>query len=163
MRKQTVCFTGHREIPPEKLYEIRELLRDAILDLIAKGYRFFSAGGALGFDTIAAQTVLSLQKQYPQIRLILVLPYLCQSRSWNAHDKAVFGQIKQQADKVIYISQDYARGCMHKRNRLLVDSSSVCLCYLTKPTGGTAYTVKYAKGQGLLVINIGEDAHNNID
>jgi len=42
---------------------------------------------------------------------------------------------------------------MHKRNRHLVDNSSVCVCYLNKENGGTAYTVDYAGKKGLELIN----------
>ena len=41
---------------------------------------FYGAGGALGFDTLAAQTVLDMKKEYPQLRLILVLPCEDQTR-----------------------------------------------------------------------------------
>lgn len=40
------------------------------------------------------------------------------------------------------------------KNRHLVDNSSVCVAYLTRSGGGTAYTVEYAKKHGLKVINI---------
>lgn len=43
---------------------------------------------------------------------------------------------------------------MLERNRHLVNSSSVCVCYLTKDTGGTAYTVKDAKQKGLQITNL---------
>ena len=46
---------------------------------------------------------------------------------------------------------------MHRRNRHLVDNSGVCVCYLTKNSGGTAYTVNYAKKQGINVFNIAEN------
>lgn len=124
--------------------------------LIEYGYCFFAAGGALGFDTIAAQTVLELKKQHPQIKLILVLPCLSQTKSWSDTDKQIYEQIKGQADKVVYTSQEYTQGCMHKRNRHLVDNSSVCVCYLSKTSGGTAYTVEYARSKGLRIINIAE-------
>ena len=65
-----------------------------------------------------------------------------------------YERIKALADKVVYTSQEYTKGCMHKRNRHLVDHSSVCVCYLTKKDGGTAYTVDYAERQGLEVINL---------
>ena len=55
---------------------------------------------------------------------------------------------------MVYTSQAYTAGCMHKRNRHLVDNSSVCVCYLTKDSGGTAYTVRYARKRGLEVINL---------
>lgn len=46
---------------------------------------------------------------------------------------------------------------MFKRNRHLVDNSSVCICYQTKETGGTAYTVEYARKHGLRIINLAEE------
>ena len=49
---------------------------------------------------------------------------------------------------------------MFERNRKLVDMSTYCICYLTKATGGTAYTVKYAKKKNLQIINIGDTAEN---
>ena len=45
---------------------------------------------------------------------------------------------------------------MFKRNRYLVDHSSLCICYLTRQTGGTAYTFNYAKNKGIEIINIAE-------
>lgn len=50
----------------------------------------------------------------------------------------------------------YFKGCMHKRNRHLVDNSGYCICYLTRTQGGTAYTVDYALERGLPVINIAD-------
>ena len=154
MKDKTACFTGHRDIPADHYAEINQQLIEVIIRLINRGYRFFGAGGALGFDTMAAQDVISLKKQYPHIRLILVLPCVSQANSWNAHEQAVYEMMKVQADKVVFTSTEYTKGCMHKGNRHLVDSSSVCICYLTMPTGGTAYTVDYARRKGLEIINI---------
>lgn len=52
---------------------------------------------------------------------------------------------ERQANKVVYTSQEYTRDCMFERNRHLADYSSVCICYLNKPSGGKVYTVEYAK------------------
>lgn len=51
---RTACFTGHRELPAEYLPEISKHLEDTLVTLIEQGYRYFGAGGALGFDTLAA-------------------------------------------------------------------------------------------------------------
>ena len=151
---RTACFTGHRELPAEYLPEISKRLEDTLVALIEQGYCYFGAGGALGFDTLAAQAVLRLRERYPQIRLILVLPCLNQTRSWQQADVDIYEELKRRADKVTYASESYFRGCMQKRNRHLVDNSSVCVCYLTKPAGGTAYTVDYARRCGLRIINV---------
>lgn len=154
MRDKTCCFTGHREIPKQDRKKIAENLEKTVTDLIAKGYLYFGAGGAYGFDALAAQTVLRLKKRCPNIRLILVLPCRTQTRGWDAKDVNEHERIKAQADKVVYTSQAYTRDCFHKRNRHLVDHSSVCVCYLTKTTGGTDYTVSYARLKGLEVLNV---------
>lgn len=125
-----------------------------MVDLIHEGYLYFGAGGALGFDTMAAQTILKLQSTYPDIRLILVLPCVSQTRGWSTSDTEEYERIKGLANKVVYVSQEYSRGCMFKRNRHLVDNSSVCVCYLSENSGGTAYTANYAKTKDVTVINI---------
>ena len=157
MKERTACFTGHRRIPDGQYGVVNGRLLDVVISLIDKGYRFFGAGGALGFDTMAAQAVLSLKKRYPFIFLILVLPYPAQAKGWSERDRAVYESIKGCADKVVYTGREYTNGCMHRRNRHLVDNSSVCVCYLTKRTGGTAYTVGYARQHGLEVINIAQN------
>ncbi len=154
MRERTCCFTGHRNIPSEDLRLICKKTEDIVESLINKGYVYFGAGGALGFDTIAANTVLRLKERYSQIKLILVLPCLSQTRGWAQTDVDEYERIKVQADKVVYTSQEYTRGCMHKRNRHLVDNSSACIAYLTEDKGGTAYTGDYAAKHGLKVINV---------
>lgn len=146
MREKTCCFTGHRSIPTEEREELAQRLEKTILQLYQSGIHYFGAGGALGFDTLAARAVLRLREEYSDVKLILVLPCLSQTKGWRPEDATEYEQIKYQADEVIYTSQEYTRGCMHKRNRYLVDHSGICVCYLTKDSGGTAYTVRYARG-----------------
>lgn len=50
MREQTCCFTGHRQIPPEKRAEIAGQLELVIVSLYQRGVQFYGAGGARGFD-----------------------------------------------------------------------------------------------------------------
>ena len=154
MREKTACFTGHRKIPPESISKLSQRLKTILLRLIEEGYMYFGAGGASGFDTLATQCVLSLKKQYPHIKLILVLPCITQTKGWSKNDIAIYEEIKSQADKVVYTSHDYFRGCMFKRNRHLVNGSSVCIAYLTQEKGGTAYTVNYARQSNVQVINL---------
>lgn len=154
MKEQTCCFTGHRKIPPEQYKSIVKRLKLEITDMINKGIIYFGVGGALGFDTMAAKAVLELREIYPQIKLILVLPCKTQTQGWNEADKKTYEDIKRACDKYVYVSEEYTYDCMYIRNRHLVDNSNYCICYLTKQIGGTAYTVEYAKKNGLKVINI---------
>lgn len=157
LRAKTCCFTGHRSLNREEKLKAAVHLRRVIEEQIKSGVVFYGAGGALGFDTLAAQTVLEMKKEYPQLRLILVLPCENQTRGWRSEDIAAYEEIKRKSDKVVYVSREYTPDCMHRRNRHLVDHSGTCICYLTKGTGGTAYTVDYARKKGLRVINIADD------
>lgn len=154
MREKTVCFTGHRAFRANDVLVAEAQLDLVLRDLISKGYTDFAAGGAMGFDMLAEWTVLKLKKEYPHIKLHLILPCRDQTNGWNWMNLRAYEDILNRADDYIYTSEMYVRGCMHKRNRYLVDMSSVCVCYLKKKEGGTAYTVDYALKNGLEVINL---------
>lgn len=154
MIEKTCCISGHRDIPLLKGFFLRKKLRKALISLIREGIIYFGCGGAIGFDTIAAEEILSLKKKTPHIKLIMVYPCKDQTKYWAKKDKNKYLKIKEKSDKIVYVSENYDSWCMHKRNRHLVNSSSICLCYLNKQSGGTFYTVNYAYRKGLKVINL---------
>lgn len=104
-KEKTCCFTGHRIIPHAQYDILAERLESTLKSLIETGITYFGAGGALGFDTMAAQTILKLKHQYPHIKLILVLPCLSQTKGWAERDQKIYEEIKAQADKTVYTSQ----------------------------------------------------------
>lgn len=154
MKENTCCFTGHREISDTLIPQVAADLEDLIIGLIHKGYENFEAGGALGFDTLAAQVVIRVRDRFPDIHLILILPCRNQAKNWSLRDRRMYDYIRGSANDVIYTSEEYTRGCMYERNRRLVNDSSFCICYLTRTSGGTVYTVNYAKNNGIQIINL---------
>ena len=156
MKEKTCCFTGHRKINLP-LEIVKQRLENIITQLINDGVIYYGTGGALGFDTVAALTIIRMRKKYPNIKLILVLPCKDQTKGWNNPEVEMYNYILSQADKVVYTSENYYAGCMHKRNRHLVDNSAYCICFKNKASGGTAYTVDYAVKNGLNVYNISTD------
>ena len=154
-KSKIACFSGHRKLPLN-CDELRAKLKKEIIGLIERGVVFFGAGGALGFDMLAEETVLQLKEEYPHIRLILGLP--CspeqQTLKWNNKQRLKYYDILQSADKVRVLSPQYTSGCMLTRNRHLVDNSAYLICYLREKRGGTAYTVAYAEQQGLQIIRL---------
>lgn len=154
MRAQTCCFTGHRDIAQDEKQEVNRQLERELRSLIGKGIRYFGSGGARGFDLMAADAVLQLKKEFPHIRLIMVLPCRDQIRGWRGEDIRHYECILTRADKVVYVQEKYSPDCMQKRNRHLVDYSSVCVAYCTRDTGGTAYTIRYARQKGLKIIRL---------
>ena len=160
MRRQTVCFTGHRNVPLRHRNAAADAVRYHVQDLRNHGFTRFMAGGALGFDTLAALTVLEMRETDPGIRLILAIPCLDQTVRWNNLPNALehlrtYKKILGKADDVIYTSErTYFDGCMKIRNQYMVDSSSVCIAYWNGSRGGTAQTVRMAEKAGLQLINV---------
>lgn len=148
------CFTGHRIINKKFLDSLPKQLETQIRLLIADGITDFISGGALGFDTLAAEAVLRLREEFPRIRLILALPCKDQTRAWSPADKARYEAICQSADDIHYTAERYSSTCMMRRNRFMVDNSSACVFYLTHQRSGTRQTVSYAIEQDLRLYNI---------
>lgn len=150
MREKTCCFTGHREISDNENV-LKEKIRQTTVSLIQKGVIYFGTGGARGFDTLAAETVLELKEQFPQVRLILILPCHQQTKGWSQQDIKRYDEIRKKADKIKVLSQKYDNKCMYRRNRHMVAHSAFCICYLRRNSGGTAYTLRYAEEKGLKI------------
>lgn len=156
-RVKTLCFTGHRTIPDREMAQLIKALDKLIEQSIEDGYRIFLAGGALGFDTVAAFRVLAAREKRRDVKLMLILPCRNQTEKWTDLKSIREYQIlKDNADAVIYLQTFYDEGCMLKRNRYMVDKSTRCISYLTKNRGGSAYTVGYAARQGLECINVAD-------
>lgn len=154
-KMKVACFSGHR-ILPQDCTGLQANLEKAIIELIERGVVFFGNGGAVGFDALAATTVLKLKEKYPHIRLVMVLP--CppkqQSSRWSDEQKKQYYRILERADKVRILSPKYTDGCMLDRNRHMVDCSAYLICYLREQRGGTFYTVKYAERRGLNILRL---------
>lgn len=148
------CFTGHRDIDPRHAECLADVLDDTIEQLIASGVTHFRAGGALGFDTIAALKVLEKRAMHPDLRLELYLPCRDQAARWSDYDKQIYSYVLDNADSVTYTSGQYHRGCMLLRNRKMADGTDFCVAYFQKSSGGTAYTVDYSREKGIKIINI---------
>jgi uncharacterized phage-like protein YoqJ len=149
------CFTGHRDIKNEVAFPLTQKIEDVARNLIEnEGVTDFRAGGARGFDNLASLVVLKLKREYPQIKLHLMIPYKGHSNRFYREDKSVMEFIIKNADTVTYVSEKYYNGVMFARNRALVNGADICVAYLNALRGGTSYTVNYARKARIEVINL---------
>lgn len=149
-----VSFTGHR---PEKLpffseedplcVELKEKLEKTVRKLIADGAYAFYSGMALGVDMWAAELVLELKKEFPDITLTAVVPCPEQADKWSLEHRERYQGILERCDKVITTSPHYVKGCMMKRNKALVDLCDIIIAVFDGSKGGTMNTVNYAKSK----------------
>ncbi len=154
MKKKTCCFTGHRAIPALEIEKLRANVEKKIAALIVMGVTNFICGGAIGFDTLAAESVIMFRKTNPMVRLIIAVPCRGQHERWNTYQQKKYEGILKQADEVKYLSDSYYDGCMQKRNEYMVDKSEYCIAYFRNHAGGTLKTIMYAKEKGMSVIYV---------
>lgn len=148
-------FTGHRKIPAYEKEALQKQLETVVRRLIDKGVRNFYTGGALGFDTMAAQCILKLKKEYTSLKLTVLVPCPDQPNNWGSADREIYYDILVKSDKISYISDEYSPECMRKRNDALVENADCVVCFLRKKGSGTSYTVRKAAENGLKIIPLG--------
>jgi len=164
--RQRLCkacaFTGYR---PSKMpwgfderdarcMEFKFRLREALEYLVGKGYVDFLSGGALGFDQMAAEMVLSLREKYPWVRLIMVLPFDGQADRWSEEQRRRWLDIIEASDRVVHVSHEYDQGVFFRRNHYLVENAHLLLAAFDGQPGGTAGTVAYARRHGVKVLRL---------
>ncbi len=144
---------------------MKSLLREEILNKINAGVTRFIAGGAIGFDTLAAEQVIDIKRDYPDVKLILYLPCKNHFAKWNQGDLERFDRIKEQADEIKYVYEGkYIPGCMQMRNNAMVKDADCGIVYLAKSMGsGSSQTVAYAKEKGIPFVNIVDEINKYSD
>lgn len=138
-----VAFSGHRDLKKHSDFSAQKLF-EAVEKCIQKGAKEFYCGMARGFDLLAAECVLSLQKIYPDIKLVAYIPFEKQYEKMNDEEIARYMHIKKHADPALSKTffETYVKWCMTYRNDRLVEKADVLIAFLREKKGGTAYTVK---------------------
>ena len=149
--ERTLCraFTGHRPKglgypeSDERCTALKQCIHSLIVRMIEEeGVTHFISGMAQGVDLYAAEIVLELKEQYPQITLECAIPYERQAVRWPAALRERYFSIASRCDKETMLQRQYTRDCMKKRNQYMVDCADVVLA------------VWYAKEKGKIVWRI---------
>ena len=167
-RLTTCCFTGHR---PRELfaYESEEAVYTkicaAVESAVADGYTDFLCGGCVGGDFLFADAVILARAAHPEktIRLCLCLPCRDQAAKWGREDRDRYSGYLEVADSVVCLAESYDATCMARRNRYMVDRSSLLIAAFNGAPGGTAYTLRYARQSGLRIVSLLEQPAEDTD
>ena len=102
-------------------------------------------------DIMAAEAVLELQKEYPEVTLEIAVPFEAQATKWAADYRTRWQECIDRADVVTVLSHEYTKSCLFVRNLYLVTQADILLACLDGQEGGTKNTVEYAKRNGCRV------------
>ena len=95
-----------------------------------------------------------MKKKNPALKLHANLPCEGQESKWSVSAREIYHSILEQADEVVYVGQEYSRGCMLERNRYMVDHSALLIAVYDGVSGGTRHTLGYAIRQKVPFLDI---------
>lgn len=156
------AFTGYR---PQKMpfgfdetdprcIDFKKRIRATIQTLYDMGYRHFISGGALGMDIFAAEAVVELRKQHPEVILEMVSPFDAQASKWPEEYRARHDLLFELADITTVTSHVYTKSAMFIRNRYLVSNADLLLAAYDGQPGGTAMTCELARRYNVPIMQI---------
>ncbi|WP_430482321.1 DUF1273 domain-containing protein [Rossellomorea marisflavi] len=108
---------------------IKLAIRKELLTLLDSGLEWVLISGQLGVELWAAEVVLELQEEYPDLKLAILTPFLQQEEKWNDQNKEYYEMILSQADFVDSISKSPYQnpGQFKNRNLLFLHKSQSCI------------------------------------
>ena len=118
-------------------------------DAYDKGMRHFLCGMARGADFYFCDAVLELRERRSGVTLEAVIPCEEQAARWSERERERWFSLVERCDGETMLQHHYDKGCMLRRNRYLVDHSSMLIAVYDGMLGGTMYTLSYAMKRGL--------------
>ena len=161
-RETTCCFTGPRpprlpaggrEDAPEMLV-LKEKLYAAVRRAYEDGYRVFIDGMAEGFDLLAAEAVLKLREEYPDVHLMAAFPAPESRKNHSAEVCERIERIVAKASIAVYAYTKYEKGCELRRNLYMVSCAGRIIGYYNGLSSGTAHCWNQAQLRGLETVNL---------
>lgn len=151
MEGKSCFFFGHREADERLLPRLESVIERLILE---EYVRHFYVGGYGGFDRLAAASNRRMKKKYPDITLMLVLPYHPAERPTEAPDGF---------DGTYYpegLEHTPRRYAIVRANRIMVDTCEWLVCYVCHGASNSRKLLEYAQRRreegSIQIINIRE-------
>ena len=169
--EKTVCFTGHRYLKREYQNWAFKALELAVKRAVEGGYTWFMSGGAPYWDwwfldnaKAERMGIEGIPEKGGPLRNIVVGAAIPFPGFWEYYKEKrqddytyIKNHLENELDIIITVEQgEYEAWKMHKRNKWLVDNSTVIITvYDGRRSGGTYHTLKYAreKGKPILWLN----------
>ena len=146
MEGKSCFFFGHREAD-ERLLPRLELVVDRLIQ--EENVRYFYIGGYGGFNRVAVAAVRRMKQKYPDITLMLVLPYHPAERPTEAPDGF---DGTYHPDGLESTPKRYA---IVRANRIIVDACDWLICYVRHSAGNSRKLLEYTQrraARGLIQI-----------
>lgn len=145
-----ITFCGHSDFLFSD--DVKQQLKNILLNEIRKNPSCkFYLGGYGDFDGLCLRTLREIKKDFPDIELIFITPYL--DKSYSKLELA-----KYYYDDVIFppIENVPRKFAISKRNEWMVEVADFVIAFVKYSWGGAAKTLEFAKRKKKPLMNLAE-------
>ena len=138
MQGRSCFFIGHREAPEDIAANLASEVCRHITEL---GVTEFIVGHYGGFDSMAGQAVIAAKREFPYIRLLLLIPY---------HPAEAPVDLPEGYDGTYYppgMESVPRRYAIVRANRYVVDQTDYLIAYAWHPASNARELVEYAEAR----------------
>ena len=143
-----ITFCGHSDFLFSD--DVKQQLKNILVSEIIKNptCRFY-LGGYGDFDSLCLRTLRELKKEFQDIELIFITPYIDKNYS-----KLEFS--KYHYDDVIFppLESVPRKFAILKRNEWMIEEADLVIAYVMYSWGGATKTLEYAKRKKKRIINL---------
>ncbi|MFB1080863.1 SLOG family protein [Jeotgalibacillus sp. JSM ZJ347] len=127
---------------------IKKAIRQRLTALIEEGLEWVIVSGGLGVEQWAAEVVIQLKEEYPELQLAVITPFLNQEENWNEENQMNYETILKGADFTASVSNKPYTDPSQFRNRddfLLGKADGLLIIYDEEKEGSPGFLIKKAK------------------
>ena len=138
-----ITFFGHSDFI--KTSELEEKTLSVLSDLVSDEPAELFLGGYGEFDRFALECGKKYKMDHPNVRLVLVTPYLNREFCNSAY-----------YDETIYppIERTPPRFAISKRNQWMIERADGVVVYVNRSLGGAAKALDLARRKNKIIVNI---------
>lgn len=121
---------------------IKKAIKKQLVALMDEGLEWIIVSGQWGVEIWAAEAVLELKKEYKNLRLAVITPFLEQEEKWNDSKKELYNSILIRADYVNSVTKSKYDGPWQFKEKdkfLLHNSDGMILIYDEENEGSPKY------------------------
>ncbi|MGG1675187.1 DUF1273 domain-containing protein [Neobacillus sp. NRS-1170] len=130
------------------VFYIKAAIKKALMPMAEDGLEWVLISGQLGVELWAAEVVLELQSEFPELKLAVITPFLDQQASWNETNKEWYESILAQADFIDSVTKKgYEKPWQFRlKNQFFIEKSDgLLLLYDNEKEGSPKYLYELAQ------------------
>jgi uncharacterized phage-like protein YoqJ len=121
------------------VFYIKAAIKKTLTPMMEDGLEWVLISGQLGMELWAAEVVLELKSDYPDVKLAVITPFLEQEATWSENNKDWYKSILAQADFIDSVTKKgYEKPWQFRmKNQFFIEKSDALLLFYDQEKEGS--------------------------